>query len=204
MRYLNHDESAFDVDQLESVGKKKKSLSRERSRQTKRLERHLMVHTSRCHMLASQCFSNGRLPPTQASYPGVQLSSLILTILRTLGRGGPTGAPRKKFQTRTFLVLRPRVNFHFQKWRREKERERQTDLPVAYLREVVCIFGSLKVALKRNSSVIIYSESVSIKEAIEKIVKKNYPHREINISIISIYQFYLIKYFIHEMSNSNK
>lgn len=76
IRCLNQrDESAFDVDQLESVGKKKKSLSRERSKQTKRLERHLMVHTSRCHMLASQCFPNGRLPPTQASYPGVQLSS---------------------------------------------------------------------------------------------------------------------------------
>lgn len=82
--------------------------------------------------------------------------------------------------------------------KRKREKDRQIFQSRIYER-LYCTFGSLEVALKRNSSVIIYSESASIKEAIEKIVKK-----KLSFTEKLIYQFYLIKYFIHEMSNFNK
>lgn len=86
------DEPAFDVDQLESVlGKKKeKSLAIERSRPTKRLERHLMVRASRCHMLAGRCFPNRRPPPTQLLTPAFN-SPADTNDPANVRHGGPVG-----------------------------------------------------------------------------------------------------------------
>lgn len=151
IRCLNQrDESAFDVDQLESVGKKKeKPLAGKKQANEETWKTPNSPHQQMSHARQSM-FSKRAFAANASFLPRRSTLQWILTILRTLGRGGPTGAPRKKFQTRTFLVLRPRVNFHFQKWRRERERKTERSSS----RVSTSSYMYTKVALKRNSSVI--------------------------------------------------
>jgi len=117
----------FDIDQLESVlGKKEELLAIEK--QTNQLERHLMVRASRCHMLSSRCFPNRRQPPTQLLTPA--FNSPVVTndpanVRPWRCHRGPEEEIPDSYAPR---VRRPRVNFHFQKWRREIEgREREKE-----------------------------------------------------------------------------
>lgn len=81
-----------------------------------------MILASRCHMLASRCFPNRRLPPTQLLTPAFNSPADTndpANVRPWRSRRGPEEEIPDSYAPR---ARRPRVNFHFQKWRRERER----------------------------------------------------------------------------------